>query len=76
VGRASSNHAVCLQFFKRLNFGVDFCGLLVWILVGPRPGIVLELPIQKARGFLVLIALKWLFLDHAHKVFDEIPVRT
>jgi hypothetical protein len=39
------------------------------------PGIILELPDQKARGFLVLIALKWLFLEHARKVFDEMPVR-
>jgi hypothetical protein len=76
VGRASSDHTVCLRFFKRLNFGADFCGLWVWILAGPCPSIVLELSVQKAQGFPVLIALKRLFLEHARKVFGEIPVRT
>jgi hypothetical protein len=39
-------------------------------------GHVLELPDQKARVFLVLIALTWWILKHAHKVFGEMPVRT
>jgi hypothetical protein len=39
-------------------------------------GCVLELSDQKARGFLVLIALKWLFLEHVYKVFGEIHMRT
>jgi hypothetical protein len=39
-------------------------------------GHVLELPKQKARGFLVLIVLRRLFPKHAYKVFDEIPVKT
>jgi hypothetical protein len=30
---------------------------------------------QKARGFLVLIALNWLFSEHVHKVFSEMTVR-
>jgi hypothetical protein len=38
--------------------------------------VVLELPDQKARGFLVQIALKWLFPEHARKVFGEMAVRT
>jgi hypothetical protein len=41
-----------------------------------KPGHVLELPDQKARDFLVLIVFKRLFLKHAHKVFDEMLVRT
>jgi hypothetical protein len=36
--------------------------------------IVLELPNQKTRGFLVLIAFKRLLLEHVQKVFDEITV--
>jgi hypothetical protein len=36
----------------------------------------LELPDQKARGFLVSIAFKQLFPEHARKLFGEIPVRT
>jgi hypothetical protein len=79
VPRSGAGQAVttpCLRFFKRLNFGADFCGLWAWILAGPCPSIILELPVQKAQGFLVLIALKWLFLEHTRKVFGEIPVRT
>jgi hypothetical protein len=38
-------------------------------------GIALELSDQKARGFLVPIALKWSFLEHVCKVFDEISMR-
>jgi hypothetical protein len=39
-------------------------------------GIVLELPDQKARGFLILISLKRLFFEHARKIFGEMFVRT
>jgi hypothetical protein len=37
---------------------------------------VLELPDQKARGLLVLIALRGLFPKRVHKVFGELPVKT
>jgi hypothetical protein len=38
-------------------------------------GIVLEPPDQKAWVFLVLsVFLRW-FFGHAHKVFDEMPMR-
>jgi hypothetical protein len=47
------------------------CGLLQG-----EAGIVLESPDQKTRGFLVLIALKQLFPEHADNVFGEMPVRT
>jgi hypothetical protein len=40
-----------------------------------KAGVVLELPDQKAQGFLVPIALKQLFPEHVHKVFGQIPVR-
>jgi hypothetical protein len=36
--------------------------------------VTLELLGQKARGFLASIVLKWLFLEHARKVFGEMPV--
>jgi hypothetical protein len=48
----------------------------VWIVAGTRPGVVLELPDRKARGFLVPIALKRLLPEHAYKVFSEMPVMT
>jgi hypothetical protein len=38
-------------------------------------GVDLELSDQKARCFLVLMVLKWLFLKHDHKVFGEMTVR-
>jgi hypothetical protein len=38
--------------------------------------VFLELSDKKVRGFLVLIALKWLPHEQAHKVFGEIPVMT
>jgi hypothetical protein len=41
-----------------------------------EPGIALESSDQKTRVFRVLIALKWLLLEHAYKVFGEIHVRT
>jgi hypothetical protein len=47
----------------------------VWIVAGSRFGYALELPDQKAQGFLVLIVLKQLFLEHIRKVFCEISVR-
>jgi hypothetical protein len=70
---------LCRQCFDFLCGGyrfIDFvfpidCGLLQ-----VKPGCVLELPDQKARGFLVLIALKRLFLEHGHKLFGEMSVRT
>jgi hypothetical protein len=40
-----------------------------------KPGIILELQDQKAQGFLGLIALKWLFFEHANKLFSEMSVR-
>jgi hypothetical protein len=54
----------------------DPCLFCVWIIVRTHPGNILELPDHKARGFLVSIALNWLLLKHAHKVFSEMPVRT
>jgi hypothetical protein len=45
-------------------------------LLQGEAGVVLELPDQKAQGFLVLIVLKQLFLEHACKVFSEMPVKT
>jgi hypothetical protein len=41
-----------------------------------KVGCVLELPDQKAREFLVLIAFKLLFPEHARKVFDKMSVMT
>jgi hypothetical protein len=40
-----------------------------------RVDIVLELSDQKARVFLILIAFTMWFSEHAHKIFDKIPVR-
>jgi hypothetical protein len=61
---------VSLMFELVLQFPI-VCGLLQG-----QAGVVLELPHQKAQGFLVLIALIWLFLEYARKVFGEIPVGT
>jgi hypothetical protein len=49
--------------------------IFVWIFVGTHSGIDFELPDQKTQGFIVLIALKWLFLEHVRKLFGEIYVR-
>jgi hypothetical protein len=48
---------------------------LVKIRAG-RSRFFLELSDQKAQDFLVLIALKCLFLKHTRKVFSEMTVRT
>jgi hypothetical protein len=48
----------------------------VKIVAGTQKPSFLELPGQKNKGFLVLIALKQLFLKHARNVFGEILVRT
>jgi hypothetical protein len=59
---AGTSYVDCfLTFFKMHEFCVGLCGDFVWIVTGARSGVVLELPDQKARGLLVLIALKWLF---------------
>jgi hypothetical protein len=55
---------------------VLFLWIVVWIFAGTRPGLTLELPDRKARGFLVPFAFKRLYPEHAHKVFGEMPVRT
>jgi hypothetical protein len=39
-------------------------------------GVVLELPDQKVRGFLVLIALNRLFPEHTRNVFGEMTMKT
>jgi hypothetical protein len=75
---SESEPAVCLHqglIFLSLVF-FDLCSCCAWIAVGMYPDCVLELSDQKARGFLVLIALKWLFPEHVLKVFSEISVRT
>jgi hypothetical protein len=63
-------------FVVSLIFELVLQFLIVSGLLQGQTGVVLELLDQKARGFLVLIALIRLFLEHARKVFGEIPVRT
>jgi hypothetical protein len=46
------------------------CGFLLVVA-----GIILELSDKKAQVFLVLVELPWWFLEHAHKVFNEMLVR-
>jgi hypothetical protein len=46
----------------------------VWIVAGAYSGLTLELPVQKARGFLILVALSRWFLDSVHKLFGEMIV--
>jgi hypothetical protein len=47
---------------------------LLWIMP-EEAGIVLELLDQKTRGFMGQIALQQWFLECAHQVFGEMPVR-
>jgi hypothetical protein len=47
---------------------------VIWF-IAVIAGNTLELPDQKARDFLVPIALKRLSPKHAHKVFGEMPIR-
>jgi hypothetical protein len=72
-GSASSGSSVLLDLYHRSSIlSYPFwCGLLQG-----EAGVVLELPDQKARVFLVLIALTRRFPEHARKLFDEMPVRT
>jgi hypothetical protein len=51
-------------------------GSVVWIIAGTHFSLTLELSVQKARGFIVLVILSWWFLDSVHKVFGEMTVRT
>jgi hypothetical protein len=49
--------SVCsLRFFKRLRFGMNFCGCWVWILAGSQSRFCLESLDQKTQGFMVQIA--------------------
>jgi hypothetical protein len=79
LAASATRLGLCLQCIDFLCGGycfIDFIFLIDCGLLQVKPGCVLELPDQKARGFLVLIALNRLFLEHAHKVFGEMPVRT
>jgi hypothetical protein len=70
--------AVCLH--QGLIFpclcSFDFCSNGVWIILGTRLDLTLELPDQRARGFLVPFALKRLFPQHIHMLFGEMSMRT
>jgi hypothetical protein len=69
LGFTAAVHLLC---FVARRFRFPFvCGLLQ-----EDGGVVLELPDSKARGFLVFIVLKWLFTEHARKVFGEMLMRT
>jgi hypothetical protein len=61
----------CLRVFLCRRPGTDFC---LSRLLHDEASVVLELPDQKARCFLVLIAFKWLLLEQTRKVFGEITV--
>jgi hypothetical protein len=73
-----------LLFNRRLHWPVlalGSCSLplivvadCVWIVAGIYPGVILELPDQKAQGFLVWITLSRWFLEHICKLFGEIPM--
>jgi hypothetical protein len=54
----------------------DFAGSFCVECVQGEAGVVLELPDQKTRGFLVPIALNRLFPEHSRKVFGKMPMRT
>jgi hypothetical protein len=54
-------------------FSVRCC---MWIVVRTRLCVIFELSDQKARGFLVSIALNRLLPEHACKMFGEMLVRT
>jgi hypothetical protein len=64
----------------KLWFGSSKVLIFVWISVlivaGTRLDHVLEPPDQRARGFIVLIALNRLVPEHVRNVFDEMSVRT
>jgi hypothetical protein len=44
---SSGAHKLFSRFFKRVNFGVDFLWILVWIVAGSRPGLFLSYRIEK-----------------------------
>jgi hypothetical protein len=52
-----------------------FVWISVWIVAKTHPGYVLELPDQRIRAFLVLIALNRLIPEYVRKLFGKIPVR-
>jgi hypothetical protein len=47
----------------------------VWIVAGTHLRLTLELPVQKDRGFVVLVVLSPWLLDSANKLFGEMTVR-
>jgi hypothetical protein len=64
----------CSPPFLHFHVQIDFLGgCSCW---SECTGIILELLDQKARIFLVLIILTRWFLEHARKVFDEMPMKT
>jgi hypothetical protein len=64
----------------KLWFGSSKVLIFVWISVlivaGTRLDHVFEPPDQRARGFIVLIALNRLVPEHVRNVFGEMSVRT
>jgi hypothetical protein len=79
--RSSTRCAIDVLWCKRVDSTTlaaalfDFCLYCVWIVAGSHLGCFLELSDQKARGFLVLIAFRRLFLKRVHQVFGKIHVR-
>jgi hypothetical protein len=87
----SSAHAVALvpawartgaptaMLLLKFSFGSSkvsiFVWISVWIVAKTHPGYVLELPDQRIRAFLVLIALNRLIPEYVRKLFGKIPVR-
>jgi hypothetical protein len=70
---------VWVQLVIILLRSTSLCDLSLSIaceLLQEEVSVILELSDQKVQGFLVLIALKRLFVKYAHKLFGEITVRT
>jgi hypothetical protein len=50
-------------------------GSVVWIVAGTHLHLTFELPVQKDRGFVVLVVLSPWLLDSTNKLFGEMTVR-
>jgi hypothetical protein len=73
--------SLCLKHVRSVAAALLRVHLLLYLscdLIDMCTGVVLKLPVKKLKVFLVLIAFRRQrqFLEHAHKLFDEMSVRT
>jgi hypothetical protein len=80
VPRWARTEALAAMLLLKLSFGSSkvliFVWISVWIVAGNYLDHVLEPPDQRARDFIVSIALNRLVPEHVRNLFGKISVRT